>query len=93
MSEARKSIWPWIMALLIGLLSLYVGIYAVMVTPIQVFNFDPSGMGNDNSAGYAEPWYLNEGPVSKAHRYLKSAFYPVHEIDRHVRPSVWGRRH
>jgi len=91
--ERKKPVWPWIVAALVGTSSLYVGIYALMVTPIQVFHFDPSGMGEPtSSAGYAEPWYLKEGPVSKAHGYLKTAFYPVHESDRHVRRSAWGRR-
>jgi len=64
----------------------------LMVTPIQVFNFDPSGMGNDISAGYAKPWYNHDGPNSKAHRFLEAAFRPAHEIDRWVRKSVWGQR-
>src|SRR5262249_47150385 len=83
-------------AITASVLGAYVGIYAVMVTPIQVFNFDPSGTGDDISAGYAagyaEPWYNHDGPSSKAHKFLEAAFRPAHEIDRRVRKSVWGQR-
>src|SRR5262245_6980036 len=83
-------------AITASVLGAYVGIYAVMVTPIQVFNFDPSGIGDDISAGYAagyaEPWYSHDGPNSKAHKFLEAAFRPAHEVDRWVRKSVWGQR-
>jgi hypothetical protein len=95
MSEPQKkpgwAFWACaVAATTVLLLGAYAGTYTLMVTPIQVFNFDPSGMGDDAPAGYAVPWYA-DSPESRAHELLKTAFSPAHEIDRLVRPSVWGR--
>jgi hypothetical protein len=97
MSEPQKkpgtAFWASVVtASTVSALGIYVLVYALMVAPMQMFKSDPSGVNKWVPAGYSEPAYREDSNAAATER-LTAIFSPVHEIDRHIRPSVWGRRH
>jgi hypothetical protein len=74
------------------ILALYVGAYALTVTPERVFQENP--LDRDELIpidGVYAPIYL-EDQATAFDELLQAVFSPVHEIDRRLRPSVWGQR-
>jgi hypothetical protein len=73
------------------MLVLYVGAYALMVTPERVLQENP--LDRDELIpidGVYAPIYL-EDQTMVSDELLEAVFSPVHEIDRRLRPSVWGQ--
>jgi hypothetical protein len=96
MSEERKkpgAVFQICMAaaVTISMLAGYIGTYAWIVTPADVYRENPSDPGDLIPTGYSVPCYL-EDPRSAAENLLEAIFFPIHEIDRRVRSSVWGQR-
>jgi hypothetical protein len=78
-------------AIAVFMLAAYIGAYALMVTPDDVFMENPSDRDELIPSGYMAPIYV-EDQTTTAEDLLQAIFYPVHQIDRRVRPSVWDQR-
>jgi hypothetical protein len=92
MNDDRKSLWPWIAALLIGLPVMYVAsfgpVYMLVVSPVAYVDEGHLGIV---SSGQVEPVYIsrNSGIGECANRGLQWAFIPVNWLDRRIRASIW----
>jgi hypothetical protein len=97
MSEDRKKPSPVVQccvaaAIAALMLALYVGAYALTVTPERVFQENP--LDRDELIpidGVYAPIYLEDQTMASG-ELLQAVFSPVHGIDRWLRPSVWGQR-
>ena len=68
----------WVLAGLVVLpLGLYVGAYYALVRPLRLYSFATEG-------SYMSPQYSFE--------QARPFFWPIHEIDRRLRPQVWDPR-
>ena len=77
------------------MLVVYIGSYALMVTPDRVFMENPSDRDELIPIdGCYAPIYLEDQPWAAGEllELLDAVFSPIHEIDRRLRPSVWGQR-
>jgi len=90
MSDARKLVWPWILALLIGLPVLYVGAYTLTVDRVQfesllifelpcTFDFPP----------VYSLTIPTIGRVSSNEEGWGRVFVPIHSMDRRLRSNYW----
>src|SRR5260221_11257918 len=81
-------------AIVAFMLAVYIGAYALMVTPDRVFQENPSDRNELIPIdGCYAPTYLEDQTTTAGElELLEAVFSPVHEIDRRLRPSVWGQR-
>jgi hypothetical protein len=94
MSEDRKFIWLWIVALLVGLPVLYVGAYAWTVERSPVYSLGPIDFSDGPYVFSLAPCYCVRSPLGVLHISGGEAgwgrgFAPVHSIDRRLRSSYW----
>ncbi len=96
MSDDRKSsLWPWIVALLIGLPVMYVGSYALLVHRTSWVGKIP--FPGDDPVIFDRPPYYSAtipkvGYFSIGEDGWGRVFAPIHRLDRKLRPEHWTLR-
>ncbi len=89
MSDERKPVWPWIVALLIGMPMMYVGAYACTVERLPVSCRSQRAVSRRPCYYVPLPFgaslYGNETDWGRV-------FHPVHSADRQLRPKYWNFR-
>jgi hypothetical protein len=92
--DRKKTFWPWIVALLIGLPVLYVGAYAGTVERSPVESLGPIDFSDGPYVFSLSPCYrmrlpFGKSPLASDDTCWGRVFAPVHSVDRRLRSTNW----
>jgi hypothetical protein len=92
--DRKKPLWPWMVALLIGLPVLYVGAYASTVEVSPVESLGPIELSDGPYVFSLTACYCVRSPfgallLASGETGWGRVFAPVHSVDRRLRSTFW----